>query len=445
MSNSAFHANDIRGIYPEEIDESLAHNIGFAFVKKTSAQKMFVGRDIRRSSKPLARAVIKGIREAGCSVIDLGLIDTPGMYFATGEFACPGIMITASHNPPKYNGLVLTLPGAITLGGPELKELTNYFGYSASKKKGKYKKKNIKIDYEKFVLSHVDKKVLKKIKIVVDTGNGMASLFVKNIFSKTPAKIVPLFWKLDGRFPHHLPDSSTPENLIQLQKAVKANNADLGIIFDGDADRAAFVDETGQIVPASCTAALLSENILSKEHGKILYNVIASRVLPETIKSLGGVPLIEKIGHTFMKKRMHAEHALLGAEEYGHYYFKSNHYADSGLIAALMMYEILSKSSFPLSLLVKKYKKYYKPAEIRIETHDKVLVSGILKAWCEKRNPKKKDSYDGVTYFYDEYWINVRASNTEPIIRIVLEAQNEKIGRKVENELRMFIKQEALE
>ena len=440
MKEVAFHANDIRGLYPKEIDENIAREVGFAFSHYMEAKKIFVARDCRLSSKSLSDSLIKGVIESGCDVIDLGLMDTTGLYFATGKYSSPGIMITASHNPPEYNGMICVKPGALPIGGQELKGLKDYIHAPKSNKPGKVYNKDITKEYEKHVISQIKTKNLRPLHIVIDAGNGMAGKYAEDIFSNLPCKFIPLFFKQDGRFPNHLPDTAISSNLNKLMEKVKKENASFGVAYDGDADRASFVDERGEIVPASCVASIFSENILKKIKGPIVHTALSSQIVSETITKNGGTPLAEKIGHTFMKSRMRKEEAVFGAEESGHYYFKSNYYADSGLISSLLMYEILSEEKKPLSVIASKFKKYYKPEGIEIRTSDRKELAEKIKKWCESRGENTKEEFDGITYKYKDGWINVRASNTEPVVRINLESYDYSKGKNMELQLITFIK-----
>lgn len=442
INEEAFHSNDIRGIYPTEVNEALAYHLGGAFASQVKEKEIFVGRDDRVSSPSLAKALNEGILDAGKNVIYLGIVDTPQVYFATGKYNKPGLIITASHNPSEYNGIIVVNPGAQLVAFERLKKLAGA-GWKKAKKRGKIIEKDVFDGYLKFIFNHIKSRKLKKMRIVVDAGNGVAGEFVNDIFSKTPAEIIPLFFEPQGEFPNHVPNPEIYANLADLQRAVIKHKADFGIAFDGDADRAAFVDEKGDVIAPSCTASLIAQRLLQqtkRKNERIIYTALSSRVLPETIKSAGGKGIPEKIGHAFLNAKMRKEKALFGAEEPGHYYYKSNFYADSAFITALIFYEIVSESKNKASNVIAPFRKYYKPGEINVRTDDKTSLTATLNTWCAARNPLKTEEFDGKTFFFTNYWINIRASMNEPLVRITLEADEESSGKKVEQDLRTFIK-----
>jgi phosphomannomutase len=447
IDEEAFHANDIRGIYPNEINEAIAYHVGGAFVKMTKAKEIAVGRDVRLSSHSLTRAVIAGITDAGADVLFLGVVDTPRIYFVSGKSKMPALMITASHNPAEYNGIKFVFTGAKPLISEDMKKLAE-MTWQKSQMQGKLIEKDVAAEYFDYVLSYVEKKKTKPLKIVIDAGNGVSGNSAQQIFSALSAEVIPLYFEPDGSFPNHVPNPAIPSNLVDLQRAVPANKADLGISFDGDADRVLFVDELGNAVSPSATAAMMAAHLLSEQKGKvkgaIIHTAISSKVVSETIKKAGGLPLAEKIGHAFIKSRMRNEHALFGAEESGHYYFKRNFYADSAFIAAALMYEILSSSNKKMSELCAGIMKYYKPEQISLHVKDRDKAVQNIMNWCQKLKPVKKKIFDGTTFIYKDYWINVRASNTEPLVRITMESDNEKKGKAIEKTLRDFIKLKIL-
>jgi phosphomannomutase len=389
--------------------------------------KVAVGRDMRHDSKALSSAVIKGLIQQGRQVEDLGLITTDMMYFAVGKYEYSGgAMITASHNPGEYNGLKLTnknvVPIAADTGLDKIKEALKTDQYKESATKGAVTKRDILSDWVKHALSFAPE--LKPLHVGIDAGNGMGGIVVPELRAKTPLKIKGLFLKPDGDFPNHPANPLIFENLGDLINLVKENKLDCGIAFDGDGDRAFLVDEKGDIISGSVLSALLITKFLRENPGStILYNAICSRIVPETIERMGGTGIRTKVGHGFIKAEMRKHDALLACEHSGHFYFKKNYNADSGLIAALCGLEILSQSKKHLSGLTEKFRgSYVDSGEINFEVADQ---AAMMKKIAKTFDDGEQDFLDGVTINYPEWWLNVRPSNNEPLLRLNVEAKSQ--------------------
>ncbi|MEA2088842.1 MAG: phosphomannomutase/phosphoglucomutase [Patescibacteria group bacterium] len=439
MDYSIFKAYDVRGIYPSQLDENDTKLIGNAFAHFAKSKKIIVGRDMRISSNKIFKKLVQGINDSGVDVIDIGLVSTDTIYYASGKLNLPGIMITASHNPGKYNGFKFCLkkakPVSEDTGLKKIKELTKE--YKVLKNKGKIFKKNILQDYKKFALSFINKKQIKSLKIVIDAGNGMAGKIVPIFFNKLPTKIVPLYFKLDGNFPNHLASPMEKKNLKDLIKKVKTEKADLGMAFDGDADRVFFINEKAKPISGAIITAIIAKNILVKNtNEKIIYDLRCGHIVPETIKGYNGIPIIEKVGHSFIKATMKKNNAIFGGELSGHYYYRDNFYADSGIITALIILEILSKSNQKISQIVKNFQKYYQIEETNFKILDK---NKKIKEIKKKYSNGKQFKLDGITVEYNNWWFNVRASNTEPVLRLNLEADTKKLMLEKKKELSQTI------
>jgi len=432
INEKIFKAYDIRGIYPDEINEAVAFQIGRALAQFFRRKKIVIGRDMRLSSEPLFSSLTQGILDQGGQVIDIGLVSTDALYFASGRLKLPAVMITASHLPRQYNGFKICRAGAEALSQTSgLKEIAKLVQENIKKSKEKREKEgkiihqDILSEYRLHVLSFINLKVLQPLKVVVDAGNGMAGKIVPLIFENLPFQIIPLYFKLDGSFPHHSANPLEKDNLKELQKRVLKEKADLGIAFDGDGDRVFFVDEKGEIIKSSLIIALLSQKFLEESPGeKIIYNLVCSRIVPETIKRYGGKPLIERVGHSFIKARMKKTGAVFAGEASGHYYFRKNFRADSGIIAALIVLEMLSKRRKPLSLVLEPFKKkYFAIEEVNFKVKNK---NRLIKKIEAVYRDAKISHLDGLTVSYPDWWFNLRPSNTEPVVRLNLEAVSQK-------------------
>jgi len=425
-----FKAYDVRGVYGKDLTDDVAYKIGKAFVSFLKCKDVIVGYDMRVSSPKLSKAFMEGVNDAGADAIDIGQVSTDGLYFASGFFEKPAVMFTASHNPKEYNGLKFCKAMAVPInedtGLKKIKTIIEKNNFKKSKDEGRVIKKSILNEYVIHVLTFIHK--IKKLKIAVDAGNGMAGKIIPLVYNTLPVKIIPLYFELDGTFPNHLADPSKYENLRELQKTVKREKCDFGMAFDGDADRVFFVDEKGNIINSSFISALLIKSIL-KKHGKqkIIYNLVNSNIVPETIKKFKGKAVIERVGHSFIKDTMKRINAIFACEHSAHYYFKHNFNADSGIIASLMVCEIISKKNKPLSKLVKEFEVYNKIEETNFEVKDKIKKIQQIKYYYKKKNPKKIMTLDGISVYFDDWWFNVRPSNTEPLLRLNLEADSEEL------------------
>ena len=444
MLSEIFKAYDVRGIYGQNLTEDIAYKIGRAFVYFLKCKDVIVGTDMRVSSPMLSKAFMKGATEQGADVIFIGKVCTDAVYFASGFLKKPAVMFTASHNPPQYNGIKFCKSGAIPInedtGLRKIKSLIEGKKYQplAVKKPKVCKiiKKDILKGYIKHVKKFINVKNLRKLKIAVDAGNGMAGKIIPLVYKNLPMKIVSLYFKLDGTFPNHLADPSKYENLADLQKTVKGKNCNFGIGFDGDADRIFFVDENGQIVNSSLISALIIKNILKKKpKERIIYNIVCSHIVPETIKKYSGVPVTERVGHSFIKETMRRTKALFACEHSAHYYYRDNYRADSGIITSLVVSEILSKGDKPLSVLINEFRKYHTIEETNVEVKDKNAKLKEIEGIYKKQNPKKISKIDGITFEFENWWFNVRPSNTEPLLRINLEADSEELMKEKKEEL----------
>lgn len=440
---SIFRDYDIRGIYPQQLNEKTFFILGRSIASYLKAKRIAVGRDIRLSSKKLFDSLVKGITEQGVDVIDLGLISTEINYFASGKFLYPAnIIVSASHNPPQYNGLKIVKKGVVPLHGgfglPQIKALAVKNVFPQFKIKGNIEKKIIIDSWISHCLSFINIGRLKPLKVVIDTGNGMGSLSWDKLKVKLPVKIIPLYFEPDGRFPNHLPDPLDAKNLKELQKQVIIHQADFGFAIDGDADRLFIVDDKGQLLSGSITSAILAEHLL-KKYGQapVLYSVTCSRIVPETIKKYAGFPLITRVGHSFIKNEMRKRRALFAAEHSGHFYFRDNYNADSSSIAALLFLEFISQKSLALSAIRKNYDKYFTSGEINYYVDDNEKIFDNLK---RNYSQGKIDTIDGITVNFSNWWFNVRPSNTEPLIRLNIEAEQKSVLDKKKEQLQAMIK-----
>lgn len=442
---SIFKEYDIRGIYPNQINEEVAFKLGQGIVKFFKVKKVAVGRDMRISSPQLFKALTDGARSLGADVVDLGLISTDMHWFASGRYKFPvNVIISASHNPPEYNGLKMAKAGAIAVSGEsgtyELRDMIRDPNWQpkSAQVPGKLKTKDIMDVWIKHALSFVDLGSLKPLKVVIDAGNGMAGKVIPEAARRLPIKALPLYFELDGSFPNHVPDPLKEENLADLRKVIGQENADLGIAFDGDADRIVVLDEKGQTISGTILTAMIAKMLLQKNPGAtILYNVIVGRVVREVIEANGGKPLRFRVGHSPIKQKMRAADVLFGGEHSYHFFFRDNYYADSGLIAALILLQLISKDGRQVSQIVKEFDKYPQSGEINFEVPEREAIIRAVKENFE--DAEDKDEVDGITVWYKDWWFNVRSSNTEPLVRLNIEADTRELLEEKENELIRYI------
>lgn len=426
-----FKAYDIRGIYPQELDEEIAYKVGRALVVFFRKKKLnlVVGSDNRLSSPSLKKNLVKGILDQGGNVIDVGLSTTPMLYFAVARYRFDGgVEVTSSHNPARYNGFKIVGAGAVPVSGKTgIKKIQGLVTVSKFRdgKRGKIVKKNILADYLKFNLKLLKAKKIKRLKAVIDSGNAVPGILVGPLKKRMPLKIIPLFEKLDGSFPNHTPDPLKKENLKALQKKVLKEKADLGLAFDGDGDRIIFVDQKGNIIGGDLILALMAKQILKEKPGqKILYDIRSGNIVPETIKSSGGISVVERIGHAFIRERMRKEKIIFGGELSGHYYFKDHFYSESPLVIFFGILETISREEKPFSRIMAPFKKYFNSGEINFRTENK---KELLKKLERKFKDGKVSKLDGLRVDFKDWWFLVRPSNTEPLIRLVIEAKNKKL------------------
>lgn len=433
IDKSIFKAYDIRGVYPDTLDEDLARDIGRAFVNHLglSGSRVVVARDMRLSGEALGKAFIEGVTEAGADVLDLGMVSTDALYFAVGHLEEPGgAMITASHNPKEYNGFKLCREKAIALSGEEginqIRDLiTSGKMPGPAEVAGSIEESDITEDYARHCLSFIDTDGLRPLKIVVDAGNGMAGKMLPPVFEKLPFEYVPMYFELDGSFPNHPPNPIEPENMRELQERVVSEGADFGVAFDGDADRCFVVDEKGVTISGDLLAALVAKNVLEKEPGAaIIYSAVCSKALPELVEREGGRPIRTKAGHSIIKPQMRSNDAAFGGEHSGHFYFRDNYFADSGIIAMLTVAELVARQDGPVSALLEPIDPYVRSGEINSEVEDQEAVMKRIEQHYSERDEPEIDHLDGLTVDYGDWWFNLRPSNTEPLLRLNVEASD---------------------
>jgi phosphomannomutase len=422
--DAIFKAYDIRGIVPDELDADAARHIGAAFARFAGVGPVVIGRDMRPSGTELAAAFTDGVTSQGLDVIDIGLASTDLMYFASGSLDAPGAMFTASHNPAQYNGIKLCLASAKPVGEDtglaEIKELARQ-DLPPVEPSGTVSERNLLDAFAKHVRSFADPAVLRPLKVVADTANGMGGLVVPAVFAELPFELEILFAELDGTFPNHPADPIQPDNVKDLQERVLATGADVGLAFDGDADRVFLVDEKAQAVSGSTTTAMVAAGMLKKNPGSgIIHNLICSKAVPEIVRELGGTPIRTRVGHSFIKAVMAETGAVFGGEHSGHYYFRDNYRADSGLIAAMVVLEQLCQSGRTLSSLRSDFERYAPSGEINSVVKD---PAAVIQQIADAYRDAQQDWLDGLTVDHDDWWFNVRPSNTEPLLRLNLEAR----------------------
>ncbi|HEX2163404.1 MAG TPA: phosphomannomutase/phosphoglucomutase [Thermoanaerobaculia bacterium] len=425
-----FKAYDVRGIYPSEIYEAKARQIGLAFrhvldeSDLAGSNAVVVGRDMRSHSEPLQRAVIDGLTAAGLDVLDVGLVTTPMSYFAVGHTgAAGGVQVTASHNPARYNGLKFSRREARPVSGdhgiPLIEEKVTAGGLPVAATPGRVERGDVTDAYRRHVLSHLDEPGDARLRVVADAANGMGTIY-RPLLEAMGIDLVPLYFELDGSFPNHEANPLKEENLRDLQEAVLAEGAAFGVAFDGDADRSAFVDERGRAIGSDLVTALIGGELLERSPGAaVVYDLRSSKAVEEYVREKGGVPVRERVGHSFMKATLRARQGVFGGELAGHYYFRDSYYADSSILAVVEILNLLRQTGRPLSELVAPLRRYAKSPEINFEVEDK---QGKMDELARRYAAAEVDHLDGITVRFPTWWFNVRPSNTEPYLRLVLEA-----------------------
>jgi phosphomannomutase len=440
-----FKAYDVRGIYGQDLTDEIAYRIGRAAAQYLNVPEIAVGRDMRLSSPQLASALMQGITDQGTDAIDLGMTTTDELYFAVGKFNYPaGVMITASHNPGKYNGMKFcraqAFPISLESGLADIRDLSISGDFVEPAHKGRVIRRDVLDDYVQHALSFIDVSKIRPLKVVIDAGNGMAGMVMPRVFKQLPCELIPLYFDLDGNFPNHPASPIEPENMEDLQRKVREVGADLGAAFDGDADRMFPVDEQGNLVDGSMVTAIVTNSLLHKYPGStILYNLIVSKSVPELINKLGGKGVRTRVGHSYIKAEMRRLNTIFGGEHSGHFYFRDNWYADSGLIALLITLELVSVEGKPLSELLKPLDHFVRSGEINTPVSD---VQGKLQALEEHfgKDAQSIDHMDGITIDYGDWWFNVRPSNTEPLLRLNVEASSKPLMEQKRDELLAFIR-----
>ncbi|MDI6704062.1 MAG: phosphomannomutase/phosphoglucomutase [bacterium] len=440
---SIFKAYDIRGIYPDQLDEDTAYKIGGAFVEFVKPKEVMIGRDNRISSLPLFFALTQGITEKDVDVIDVGKICTDMLYFGVAHFGYgSGIMITASHNPKNYNGMKFVRGNAIPISGDtgiyEIRDLVIDGKFGKAGKTGRVKTCDIYQDYKRHVLSFIDREVIKPYKVVMNAGNGMAGCVVQELIKDLPVQVIPMYFEPDGTFPKGEPNPLLPEKRVETIERVKEEHADLGVAWDGDGDRCFFIDERGNFVEGCFITALLAETLLHKHPGeKVIFDPRLIWANMEVVKKNGGIPIINKSGHAFIKERMRRENALFGGEASAHYYFRKNYFADNGMIPLLLILELMSVSSKPLSVLLEPLtSRYFISGEINLHVEDGCQK---IKEIEERYKDGRITHIDGLSIEYPDWRFNLRPSNTEPLIRLNIEAKSRNLMEEKKDELlKMF-------
>jgi len=416
-------AYDVRGVFPDELDAEATRRIGAAFGSFVDSDVVLVGYDCRESSPELRDALVDGITGQGVDVRLMGEIPTDALYYASGAYSMPGAVITASHNPAEYNGLKFCKAGAAPIGADtglsEIRVMAER-GLDTVSDRGTVTSIDVKPGYVDHVLSSTGAEGISSLQVVADGGNGMVGTVLPQVFDRIDADLVGLYLEPDGTFPNHPADPLRPENLVDLVELVRERKPDLGVAFDGDADRAFFVDDLAAPLPGSTTTAIIADWYLQRQPGAtIVHNLICSKAVPETVRAAGGVPVRTKVGHSYIKAVMAETGAIFGGEHSGHYYFRDNFRADSGIMATLVLLRVLSDEGVPLSELRKRYEPYAQSGEINFVVSD---VPGAVAAVEDAFSDATVDRLDGLTVDAGDRWFNLRPSNTEPVLRLNVEA-----------------------
>jgi len=443
INSKIFKAYDIRGIYPDDLNEEIAYLIGSAYVKflRKERPKIAVGRDNRLSSPFLFKSLVRGMTEQGATVVDIGLSTSPMFYWTIAFFKFDGgIDITASHNPPEYNGFKMVRERAKPISEDTgIKEIQKMVlkGKFEKKTKGKIVKKKVLKDYIEANLENFRFKKTRPLKVIVDTANAVSGIVIPEIFRGRKDKITHLFSKLEGSFPNHNPDPLTKKNLKVIRQTIRKQKADLGVAFDGDGDRLFFIDEKAEVVLGDLIIALMAKLVLAEKPGeKILYDVRSSNIVPETVEKEGGIPVVWKIGHSFIKEKMRKENIIFAGELSGHYYLKSHYFCEAPLYVLLRIMQEVSESGLKLSQLIKPFRKYFHSGEINFKVKDKKKILAKLE---KKFKSGKTLKLDGLRIDFKDWWFLVRPSNTEPLLRLVLEAKTKNLLKQKRRELAKII------
>ncbi|GHE97893.1 phosphomannomutase/phosphoglucomutase [Streptomyces werraensis] len=444
-------AYDVRGVVPDQWDEPLAELFGAAFVRVTSATAVVTGHDMRPSSPGLSAAFARGAAGQGADVTEIGLCSTDQLYYASGALDLPGAMFTASHNPARYNGIKLCRAGAAPVGQDtglaDIRALVEEWSDTGvprpSAATGTVTRRDTLDDYAAHLRSLVDLTGIRPLKVVVDAGNGMGGHTVPTVLAGLPLTLVPMYFELDGTFPNHEANPLDPANLVDLQKRVREEGADLGLAFDGDADRCFVVDERGEPVSPSAVTALVASRELARNGGTgtVIHNLITSRSVPEVVRENGGTPERTRVGHSFIKAEMARTGAIFGGEHSAHYYFRDFWNADTGMLAALHVLAALGEQQGTLSALVDQYDRYAGSGEINSTVDDQAARLAVIRAAYQGREGITLDDLDGLTVSAADWWFNVRPSNTEPLLRLNAEARDEATMIRVRDEALALIRQ----
>ena len=443
VDSSIFKAYDIRGIYPQSLDEDVAFSVGRAFVELLEVEKVIVGRDMRLSSPAIKDSLVRGLTYQGADVIDIGMVGTDQYYYGCASLNLSGLMVTASHNPAEYSGFKMVRDMPYLLSGDsgigDLKSIVENDDFSEPKRVGRICERDVSTGFIDKILSIIDVNSISQLHVVVDTGNGMVGPILQRVFDKLPIRMTGLYLDPDGRLPNHGLDPMQQENREELQKRVLEEKAEVGFAFDGDGDRFFVIDDRGKFIPGDFITALLGRYMLGRyPGGKIIYDVRCSWAIPDSVHAAGGKALIERVGHSFIKPRMYEEGAIYAGELSGHHYFKDFFGADSGLVPALVLLELLSKTDLKLSELIQPFEnRYFLSSEINSEVDSPHTV---IKELAQYYVDGKAEHIDGISISYENWHFNVRASNTEPLLRLNLEALDEYTMHKKRDEVLEFIR-----
>ncbi|MGW7247629.1 phosphomannomutase/phosphoglucomutase [Streptomyces decoyicus] len=442
-------AYDVRGVVPTQWDETLAELFGAAFAEITAADAIVIGHDMRPSSPGLSEAFARGAAARGADVTEIGLCSTDELYFASGALGLPGAMFTASHNPAQYNGIKMCRAGAAPVGQDtglaDIRALVERWSDEGAPKPaaqpGTVTRRDVLGDYAAHLRGLVDLSGIRPLKVVVDAGNGMGGHTVPTVFEGLPLELDAMYFELDGSFPHHEANPLDPKNIVDLQARVRETGADLGLAFDGDADRCFVVDENGDpVTPSAITALVAARELAKHPGGTVIHNLITSWSVPEVVRENGGKPVRTRVGHSFIKEEMAKTGAIFGGEHSAHYYFRDFWNADTGMLAAMHVLAALGGQDGPLSQLVAQYDRYAASGEINSTVDDQAGRLAAIKAAYENREGVTLDELDGLTVTADNWWFNVRASNTEPLLRLNVEARDTATAERTRDEALAIIR-----